>query len=141
MRAPLRLAANVTAGVGAIATIVPLSFFPVAWLTALVKRSEYVDGVLSVAHSSATVYAWWALAGAITAFAAGYLLTRLGGRSGVASALMVGLICVPLSTAALASDNWSAHVWLQLALSALAIPAVTCGALVRVRAELAIGQR
>jgi hypothetical protein len=135
---PLRFVLNVMAGLVAVSTLVPLSFSAVGWLAAFASGGEYIHGVLAFGQSPAVVYSWWAFTCIITGIGAGYTLARVGGRSGVASAITLGLLCIPLSAITLAVDSGGATVWYEVALSAVILPAIVCGTLLRVRSEVSI---
>ena len=135
---PLRFVINVMAGLVAVAILVPLSFSLAGWSAALASGGEYIDGVLAFGQSPYVVYSWWLLTCVITGIGAGYSLKRVGGNSGSASAIALGVLCIPLSAITLAVDSSGAPVWHEVALTAVILPAIACGTFLRVRREFSI---
>lgn len=134
----LRFIANVAAGLIAIWILIPLSFATAGWLAAFATGGEYIDGLLAFGQSPFVVYSWWTFTCIITGIGAGYTMARVGGLSGVASAITLGLICVPLSAITLAVDGGGVRVWYEVALSAMILPAIVCGTLLRVGSDASI---
>lgn len=124
-----RFVGNMMAGLIAIVILVPLSFSGAGWAAAFAVGGEYIDGVLAFGRAPYVVYSWWALTGIVIGLGVGYTLARIGGTSGVVSAIAVGLVCVPLSAITIAADGGGAQVWFEVALSAVILPAIALGTL------------
>jgi hypothetical protein len=129
----MRFVAGVLGGYAVIIALLIVSLWAVGWAFAFADQSSYVSGVLAFGETPGLVLVWSFVMAAVSGIAAGYVAARVGDRTAVATALTLGLLGIPLCAVTIVSDIATAPIWFQAALSAVLLPSVMGGALLRRR--------
>ena len=98
-------------------------------MCAIRHRGEFVDGALAFGQHPSAVYAWWVLTASALGVALGRGIARFGGPAVVVSAVVVGVLCVPLSALTVATNLHGAVIWVEVACSAMLAPTLILGML------------